>query len=91
MRLPAAGSPCRAQQKAKEAVATVSAVTTAGKQLGAAQANATGTLGKLQEAAQQLDLISNKGVHNKSASSHDKHGTWDIGDIFKVSCGPRQS
>ena len=62
----------------------MSAVTTAGKQLGAAQANATGTLGKLQEAAQQLDLIS-QGSHNASSGDQGKHGNaWDIGDIFKV-------
>ena len=78
----------RAQQKAKEAVATVSAVTTAGKQIGAAQANATGTLGKLQEAAQQLDMISNKGLHNDSVAHHEKHNSaWDIGDMFKVGIG----
>ena len=65
----------------------MSAVTTAGKQLGAAQANATGTLGKLQEAAQQLDLISGKkgGGHNETLNpSKQGGGSWDIGDMFKV-------
>ena len=42
----------RAQQKAKEAVVAVSAVETASQQMSRAQANATNTLGALQEAAQ---------------------------------------
>lgn len=59
----------RTQQLAKEAVVTVSAVTAAGKQLGAAQANASGTLGKLQEAAQQLEAIS-VAESNKTSTGH---------------------
>ncbi|GAX76711.1 hypothetical protein CEUSTIGMA_g4157.t1 [Chlamydomonas eustigma] len=67
----------RAQQKAKEVVATVAAVTSAGKQLGAAHANASGTFDKLQNAAKQLDLISN-------TSQSMEHGSvWDIGGMMK--------
>ena len=77
----------RTQQLAKEAVVTVSAVTAAGKQLGAAQANASGTLGKLQEAAQQLEAIAGSESNSSSASHGDasKGGgiLGGIGDMIK--------
>lgn len=61
----------RAQQKAKEAVAAVTVVQTATKQLEQVQHNTTDTLGQLAEAAQQLDSIAN------TTSSKEK-AVWDI-------------
>lgn len=74
----------RAQKKAKEAVAAVSVVQTASAQLDAAQANATSTLGKLQEAANALSSIAH---HNTSGEV--KHA-WDITGVIKVCSRQRQ-
>lgn len=69
---------CRAQHKAKEAVAAVSAVQSASKQLGEAQVAATQQLGKLQQAAEQLSAIAN------TSATVPKAHAWDIGGIIKV-------